>query len=782
MITFEMPGWRAAARVCGLSALAAASLLNQGLRAEDQPAPKPEAKDVQPAAERPRVRYWLNDPTQPAPAGEPKGDGKDPAPAPKPAETVADADLSTADGRRKSIEKEFKRLLDEAEALYDHREYQRSIQICRNVLSADPRNGRAVEIMSRAHNKLANVDQLVTEKAADRKDREALLESAEHSVRPPVRSPEIRPAWPRREDDPILPKQKKMGSMLEQQVSVDFMKADLDWVFNTLFVLTGVNIIADPSAIEGKKLTLHVDQIPLKEVLDFIVRNNDGIQYSATEHAIWITATGASDLKKIMVPRVYPLHHGLVTTRPNANTQAGQRSNTTGRANRGSGGGGGGGGGQGGGGQGQQQQTFTSYIEDVLSELSSQADAQTFPTGSRYFIDKQSNQLVLFTTPSGHERIAKFLDAFDQPAMQVLIKARFLEVALESNKSLGVNIQQLGGRVDQLGLGLNTSGADRSGTPTELFGSLGTGTLLTVTGVRSDPQFQVVVNALLNNRNTKVLSEPQIIAINNKESAIDVTTQFSYITDLREVTATQFGGNGTATTNVVAFVPQFDTENVGFSLNVTPSIGRDLKTINLHIRPVIDSLAQGQSISQFQQFETGQQTANGAFVPPVIQRPTIDQTSLETDVVLEDNGYVIIGGLIRNRNDSVERKIPGLSRIPGLGNLFKSKGEQRSTSNLMIIVEAQIITPRGRTYKTDPAPDDTDIREGGTLRAPGQTSGVKRPEAVNKALGLPAEPETVKAVPAPGDEQTPTPVQKPVQFSGQKGWSTAQEEATSDAK
>ncbi|MBI3829104.1 MAG: hypothetical protein HY291_06290 [Planctomycetes bacterium] len=417
----------------------------------------------------------------------------------------------------------------------------------------------------------------------------------------------------------------------------------------------------------------------------------------------------------------------------------------------------------------------------MLDEMATEADAQTFPTGSRYFIDKPSSQLILFTTPSGHQKMREFLDSFDQPAIQVLIKARFLEVALTKDKSLGVNIDKISGRIDQFGLGLNGSG-DRPGTPTETFGKLGVGTILAITGVRSDPQFQVTVNALLNSSHTKVLSEPQILALNNKESAIDITTQFSYITDLREVTATQFGGNGTATTNVVAFVPQFDTENVGFSMNVTPSVGRDLKTINLHIRPVIDSLSQGQSISQFQQFDTGQANNNGTFVPPVIQRPTIDQTSLETDVVLEDNGYVIIGGLIRNRHDLIERRIPGLSRIPGLWNFFKSKGEERSTSNLMIIMEAQIITPRGRTYKTDRAPDDSDIREGGTIRAPGQVTKAKRPEAVNKALGLPAEQQVVQAEPPPQDE--PAAPVRPVetQFSGQKGWSTAEEDRSDVSK
>ncbi|MBI3829105.1 MAG: hypothetical protein HY291_06295 [Planctomycetes bacterium] len=303
----------------GLTLVAAACVLGAPVRGEDKTTDKPVADEAKPAAagERPRVRYWLKDPSQAAPPDQTKGDEKDPSPtadtpAPKP-------NLSSPDGRRQAMAQQFKKMLDQAEAALDHRDYEGSVQICRNVLTADPRNERAVDILSRAHHKLANSDQKITDAASERKDHEALLEADEHSVRPPVRTPETRPQWPCREDDPVLPKQQKMASALDVLVSVDFLKADLDWVFNTLFIMTGVNIIADPAAIEGKKLTLHVDKIPLREVLDFIVRNNDGIQYSATEYAIWITATSASDLKKVMVPRVYPLHHGLVSMQPNTN-------------------------------------------------------------------------------------------------------------------------------------------------------------------------------------------------------------------------------------------------------------------------------------------------------------------------------------------------------------------------------------------------------------------------------------------------------------------------------
>jgi len=639
----------------------------------------------------------------------------------------------------------FRQMLKKAERAYKDKDYGRCTAICRNILTADPRYEKAAALMAKARKGEDDLDRKVTEYAGERKDREMLLESDQRAIRPPVRLPEERPYWPRRSDEPVSKRKLDMKKVLQEPVTVDFVQADLEWVLNTLFILTGVNIIADPAALEEKTITLHVQDIPLKEVLDFIVRNNDGIQYSVTDHALWVTATSAEDLKKIMYPKVYPIHHGLVNASGVSGMGSGQRSGQTGRAGGGGGIGGGrgvGGGGRGisfpangqGGGQGGGQQA-ESYLEIMLEWIASQEDTQTFPAGSQWFIDKQSNNLVVFTTPSGHEKIKEFMDVFDQPPIQVLIKARFLKIREDAEKGLGISL-------DYLSADLRTKSPSNvlpwNFTNNSILGdAIGTAAntqMFQLVGSRVDPKFQFTVKALLQDSRTKVLSEPQIIAMNNKEAFIDITQHFSYITDLREVNGTNFGGDGTAATNVVAYVPEFDTENIGFTLFVTPSVGRNLKTINLHLRPVIDDLSEGQDVQDFQNFEVVDvQGANQA--PPVIRRPTIDQTSLETDVVLEDNGFLIIGGLIRNTRTVAEKKVPGLHRIPGLGHLFKSKSEVRERFNLVIIVEAQILTKRGRTYRTDANPDDGDVREGGANRAPGQVAEFPPPGVISRPSG-----------------------------------------------
>jgi Flp pilus assembly secretin CpaC len=379
-------------------------------------------------------------------------------------------------------------------------------------------------------------------------------------------------------------------------------------------------------------------------------------------------------------------------------------------------------------------------------------------------VDDQTNQLIVFTTPAGHDRIAKFLDYFDQPAIQVLIKTRVLELSAENEKQLGFNLDHL----IYHGNGFTTTGGNSTGVDTSfstdtsistgvstgvstststgtgrnnatitggatsfLPGNLGPGTLFQFVGLRTDPKFQITVSALMNSRFTKVLSEPQVLAINNKEATISVKTGFHYITDLRPLQQNIVTGIGTQVPNTSSFIPTFGDDSVGFTLTVTPSVGRDLKTINLHINPYIDALAEGQQIQNFQTFQVG--SGQGS-VQPAIQQPTKDQTELETDVVIEDNGYVILGGLMRTRREVRKREIPGFSKIPVLGNMFKSTSTDVTKDNLVIIVEAQIITPTGRTYYKCPEPDDVNPREGGVIRAPLQTSEARHTEEAREAL------------------------------------------------
>ncbi len=595
--------------------------------------------------------------------------------------------------------------IQDARAALKAREYQRAIDICAGVLKENPTCAEAAGILATAADRKNAAASRATNAIAVDRDAQALIGVDKDATPPGELAPVERPYLPRRDAAAEIEQYKSAGVILKQPVSADFRNATLDEVFKILFLTTGVNIVADPGAFGDKKLTLHINEMPLEDVLDFIVRNNDGIQYSVKKGSIWITATDETTMKKLMFSRIYPLQFGLLSMKSgggmDATSKPGSSASNGGRAPAS----------RAGGGSAKPPTTGGSssktdgddkgsYLESVLEWYKTNQDADVFPPGSSYLVDRQSNQIIVYTTPTGHQHILDVLDHFDQPAIQVLIQTRFLDVSDELEHALGLNVDSLATRTDNgrnpfQAINLNGLG---KGVPGFLPGALGPGTAFSFIGRRTDPQFQVTLTALLNDRKTKVLSQPQILAINNKESTIDISTEFQYVDTLEPITQTVPAGIGSVVNQQTGYTPRFLPLDVGFKLAVTPSIGRDLKHINLHLAPLIDSLSQGQQVQDFQNVKFDNSVTNPVLSFP---KPTVDKTKCETDVTIEDNGYVVIGGLVQKFEEVRDRKVPGLSKIPYLGTLFKSTSKNYRRRNLMIIVEAHIITPQGRTYESD---------------------------------------------------------------------------------
>ena len=78
-------------------------------------------------------------------------------------------------------------------------------------------------------------------------------------------------------------------------------------------------------------------------------------------------------------------------------------------------------------------------------------------------------------------------------------------------------------------------------------------------------------------------SEPQVLAINNKASIIEVKTDFRYIVNLRPVQQNIVTGLGTQVPNVATYLPVPGKEDIGFMLEVTPSVGRSGGQVRLTV-------------------------------------------------------------------------------------------------------------------------------------------------------------------------------------------------------
>ncbi|MGK0188726.1 MAG: general secretion pathway protein D [Verrucomicrobiales bacterium] len=251
-------------------------------------------------------------------------------------------------------------------------------------------------------------------------------------------------------------------------------------------------------------------------------------------------------------------------------------------------------------------------------------------------------------------------------------------------------------------------------------------------GVFTDPQFQVVVRALNQNKGTDLMSAPSIVTRSGQRAKIEIIREFIYPTEFdppeipQEFGSIDTGGGGgfglaaggsQASTNSFPVTPTtptaFETRNVGVTLEVDPVVGSDGFTIDLNIAPEVVEF-EG-FVNYGSPITTGGTDANGNPTQVVltenkIEQPIFASRKVSTAVTIWDGQTVAIGGLIREDVQTVDDKVPFLGDLPVLGRLFRSKSEEHFKRNLIIFVTAELIDPSGERLRN--------TRGGSTLPMP----------------------------------------------------------------
>ena len=242
-------------------------------------------------------------------------------------------------------------------------------------------------------------------------------------------------------------------------------------------------------------------------------------------------------------------------------------------------------------------------------------------------------------------------------------------------------------------------------------------------GVFTDPQFQVVIRALNQNKGTDLMSAPSIVTRSGQRAKIEVIREFIYPTEFDPPEIPQEFGSidnsgggfglaagGGASVNSFPVTPTtptaFETRNVGVTLEVDPVVGSDGFTIDLNIAPEVVEF-EG-FVNYGSPITTGGTDANGNPTQVVltenkIEQPIFASRKVSTAVTIWDGQTVAIGGLIREDVQSVDDKVPFLGDLPVLGRLFRSKSEEHFKRNLIIFVTAELIDPSGERLRNSRA-------------------------------------------------------------------------------
>ena len=251
---------------------------------------------------------------------------------------------------------------------------------------------------------------------------------------------------------------------------------------------------------------------------------------------------------------------------------------------------------------------------------------------------------------------------------QILLRVKFAELDRSKSEQYGVNLFGQPGQTQVF------TSTQQSGIASSTTGGSGAQNALTVASALNIFAFNPKLNlgafiqALQSENILEILAEPNLMTTNGKEAYFLVGGEFP-------VPVLQGGGNAGAVT--------IQFREFGIRLRFTPVITGN-GTIKLHLTQEVSTLDAANGV-----------TFNGFAIPAIATRRT------ESDVELGEGQSFAVSGLLDNRDTESFSKLPFLSSIPVLGQLFKSKITKKNRTDLILLVTPEVTTPLG---PNDPRP------------------------------------------------------------------------------
>jgi general secretion pathway protein D len=302
----------------------------------------------------------------------------------------------------------------------------------------------------------------------------------------------------------------------------------------------------------------------------------------------------------------------------------------------------------------------------------------TFREAASVIANPEAGILTLRATARQHEKIQEFLDyVLLNARRQVLIEATVVEVQLNNNYQQGINweIFNRPGTAPGITGGMFPTPGSLAGTPT--------GSILTLR--YNSTTFALTIRLLEQFGAVRVVSSPRVSVINNQTAILKVVDNLVYFT----ISAQQ--SQGVQGSTLATFTTTPNSVAVGFVMNVTPQIsGNDV--ILLNVKPTISKV-----LSFVNDPNPALANPCGAGVtictvsPIVSQIPQIQTRELESVIKVANGDVAVMGGLIQDSVNNAEDTIPGVNRVPILGDVFSNKNMQNSKTELVVFLRPVVI-------------------------------------------------------------------------------------------
>ena len=280
--------------------------------------------------------------------------------------------------------------------------------------------------------------------------------------------------------------------------------------------------------------------------------------------------------------------------------------------------------------------------------------------------DARRNALIVSDLPAQFGRVDQLVQFLDTPAQQVEIEARLLSANKSFSREIGNQLGfLLGNRTGNIITGGSGASSPFQRTPAPRattggsalplianFPAAATSGLAFLMQPGGDILLDEIITLSEARGTAKLISRPKVMAQNNQTAVVSQGTQIPVQTNVNNTISTQF-------------------LNFALQLSVTPQI-TEAGTILLTV--VIEN-------------------SQPDFARAVNGTPSISTQRAQTQVLIQDGGTAVIGGILVDTDSLNIRQVPGLGSIPVLGHLFKSEQTIKSTSELLFFVTSRIKPP-----------------------------------------------------------------------------------------
>ena len=430
------------------------------------------------------------------------------------------------------------------------------------------------------------------------------------------------------------------GGYTGEKLSLNFQNVEVRAVLQVIADFTGLNIITSDTV--GGNLTLRLKDVPWDQALDIILQAK-GLDMRKTGNVVWIAPRDELATREKLALEAQNQINDLEPTR----TESFQLNY-------------------------QKGADFQKLLSDPSQRILSKRGSAV--------VDPRTNTIFVQDTPSRLEEVRKLLRKVDVPVRQVMIESRIVEATDTFSRNLGVRLgyrEEGGGRVP-FGLGNNGSSAAQRAPAVTIGGNLNTvapnagndgsvpgfstGNLNVNLPAAGGSVFSMILfnpsrtkfvdlelSALQADGKGKIVSSPRVITSDQVEATIEQGTEIPY------QAATSSGATS------VSF------KKATLSLKVKPQVTPDDNVI-MNLRINKDSVS-----------------------PLATNPPAVDTKQIVTEVLVENGGTVVIGGIYTQDESSGTNKVPVLGDLPYLGFLFKQTLKRDDRRELLIFISPRII-------------------------------------------------------------------------------------------